>query len=473
MATVPQRSARSHRPIQSFNPRILVLGSTVQRASVTSYLWNDLPKQLNIGDFDVIVLNLVALSRQQTIFDVQPERLPSWQQMARFFFSPHSEIVCLGLPDADPFNSLYQSLTWWLPAMPDVVLEQGNIIQTISPEFDYYFDAVQSWFFYIQPRFKPHFLGLETYLRQIHPYANQLQVGLKAIARNRVQQPIAFQLMFRVTQVSQPSAWAKSLALPTTDGPAPTQPMLKSGKAIWLPPPTEISIDDAIDRLLQRRYGLLHETFRPPNWLTDFTLPRQRQLEAQLLSYHSQVDHLNQQIKTTQHQLEQVAAPVRLLCESNPNVLAQLVSNSLRNLGAQVSELKPDGQAVLRITTPHGQEGIMLVRARAEHISLLDLQELDRWVRDLMLHRGWHGKGLLLGNAFYGTSPQLRPDSFPPNCVRAAEQFGYGLISSTQLFQAIALHQNQQLALTQFWAALFNSSGICPLPDLQSPQQSS
>ncbi len=43
------------------NKRILVLGSAPHTRLVTAYTWDNLPKYLNVADYDVVILNLEPL----------------------------------------------------------------------------------------------------------------------------------------------------------------------------------------------------------------------------------------------------------------------------------------------------------------------------------------------------------------------------------------------------------------------------
>ncbi len=54
--TLDQEGANKHT-----NKRILVLGSAPHTRLVTAYTWDNLPKPLNIADYDVTILNLEPL----------------------------------------------------------------------------------------------------------------------------------------------------------------------------------------------------------------------------------------------------------------------------------------------------------------------------------------------------------------------------------------------------------------------------
>jgi hypothetical protein len=460
------------RTLQLAQKRILVLGSALHTQSVDAFAWNDLPGYLNVGDYDVIILNLVSFLEQQSSFGIRAERLPTWQQIARLLFSPNSEVICIGLPGVDANNSLYQSTTWWLPVTPEFVFNSGEVIRNVKPEFAYYFEHVRRWFFYATPSFKSHFMGLAGYLRVVHPWANNLQVGMGAIAHTRFNQPIAFKLIFRAGYVD------RSRALPARRGKdAGVEPLLTSGVAVWLPPPTEISADEAISLILRERYRRSVEV-ATPEWAATYQLPQQQAIAAQVNQRQQEIERLQQEIALAQKQLEATTSLNRLLYEQNQEALTLIVCDALRELGAQVSDAKigADGTpnaGIMRLTDPSGREGMLLVKTRAGELPLSDLRQLDQYVRDLMLNQNWRGKGILIANTHYTQPPEQRNEPFPSNCIRAAQQlFGYCLVTTTQLFQAIATHQRNELDSREFWNAIFEVNGVCPLPELSAQEVS-
>ncbi|MBD1868743.1 hypothetical protein H6F95_15775 [Cyanobacteria bacterium FACHB-471] len=460
------------RTLQLAQKRILVLGSALHTQSVDAFAWNDLPGYLNVGDYDVIILNLVSFLEQQSNFGIRAERLPTWQQIARLLFSPNSEVICIGLPGVDANNSLYQSTSWWLPVTPEFVFNSGEVIRNIKPEFAYYFEHVRRWFFYATPSFKSHFMGLAGYLRVVHPWANNLQVGMGAIAHTRFNQAIAFKLIFRAGYVD------RSRALPARRGKdAGVEPLLTSGVAVWLPPPTEISADEAISLILRERYRRAVDV-ATPEWVATYQLPQQQAIAAQVNERQKEIERLQQEIALAQKQLEATTSLNRLLYEQNQEALTLIVCDALRELGAQVSDAKIGADStssggIMHLTDPSGREGMLLVKTRAGELPLNDLRQLDQYVRDLMLNQNWRGKGILIANTYYTHPPEQRNEPFPSNCIRAAQQlFGYCLVTTTQLFQAIATHQRKELGSREFWNAIFEVNGVCPLPELSAQEVS-
>jgi hypothetical protein len=64
------------------------------------------------------------------------------------------------------------------------------------------------------------------------------------------------------------------------------------------------------------------------------------------------------------------------------------------------------------------------------------------------------------------TGVSNRGEPFPPNYIQAAKKFDLCLMTTTQLFKALYALQRGELNLDLFWDALFSTSGVCPLPDI-------
>jgi hypothetical protein len=52
--------------------------------------------------------------------------------------------------------------------------------------------------------------------------------------------------------------------------------------------------------------------------------------------------------------------------------------------------------------------------------------------------------------------------------VQTARQFDLRLMTTAQLFRALCTHQRGELDVAAFWDAVFNTNGVCPLPELES-----
>lgn len=68
---------------QQTDKRILVLGSAPHTRLVTAYVWDGLPKDLNIADYDVVILNFAPFLNKEFAHRIKQNTLISQMQYAR------------------------------------------------------------------------------------------------------------------------------------------------------------------------------------------------------------------------------------------------------------------------------------------------------------------------------------------------------------------------------------------------------
>ncbi len=436
------------------NQRILVLGSSPHTRSITSYNWDNLPNDLNVADYDVVILNLVPLLNKEFAQNLKLETLPSIEQFARLLFSYGSEIIVIGFPDIILGKNPYQNIKYWLPpAIPKFTYEQGEKICEIDPEFDYYFNYVKSWFFYINPDYQeeyPHY-PKENYLRLLDPQAHGLLYSVIPIAQTRFQKPIAFHLNFAARNLSNENI------------------VKESGNIIWLPLPTEISDYEAVNLILRKRYNLCLEQL-PPVWVENYKLPAQLPIEKTISQHKQEIQRLETELAKAQEDWKIAVRFRRLLYEQGEDGLEPVVREALRELGANVEDPPPkinreDG----KLTDPNGRKAILEIKGRTKSLQLGDVRQLDQWVRDALLsEENWEGKGILIANTYCNQPLEERDNAFPPNCIEKAKIAEQCLMTTTQLFRALCSHQRGELDQAAFWDIVFNTNGVCLLPEMEA-----
>lgn len=460
-------------PKEPSRKRILVLGSSPHTRLVDAYAWDKLPRQINVADYDVVILNFVPFLDKELAQGIQLDNLPSLEQFIRLIFSEGSEIIAIGVPGIRigpepaqlrriPLEGFW-SIAWWLPLFPDHKHEAGEEIRNIEPEFAYYFQYVRRWFFFATPQLSkiiPTYTDSPYYYRIIHPQCRGINARLKPIAQTRFQQPIAYELQIQGLQVVQSEDyWHGPL------GRHEMQPIMTSGRIIWLPPTTDISNYEAVSLILRERYGLGFEEVAPA-WVEVYKLPHQLPLEAEIDRLEQEIQALTEQLGTERHHLLEASRFRKLLYEQG-EALELVVRDALRELGAQVDDPKLRTHEDGRLIDPTGRQGMLEIKGRTGPLRLSDVRELDQWVRDGIANENWQSKGLLIANLGCGTPPLQRRDLFPLNCVRTGQQYGQCFITTTQLFRALCSHQRGELDLTAFWDTIFSTNGVCLLPELE------
>lgn len=439
--------------------RILVLGTLHRAKNVTAYTWDDLPQSLNVSDYDVVILNLVPLARE--IFSTETKnQLPSWQQFARLLFSPESEIIAIGVPGAyirgpdadDPViarrlplgGSSLGTVTWWLPVRPHTVQEEGTEIRNVDPSFTYYFQHVRNWKFFARNEiYHDQYPNPRDFIAIADQGANDLLISFKPIAETRTQHAIAFELQLQAIRQTRPPREYEPFVTPTTE------PLKTSGKVIWLPPTTAISDSQAVDLILQERYGVqLNRDV--PDWIENYKLPKQEQIEAQIAQreqeIHRLIQSLTEEITLVRDQLQSVTRFQQILYEQGENDLEPPVRDALRELGAHVEEPKRRGREDGRLTDLYSRKGMLEIKGHKGALRVEDVRQLPDWCRDAEANESWSSKGIIIANLYCTLSPQERAQKrqseiFPPNCVQVAKNFNICLMTTTQLFRALCEHR--------------------------------
>lgn len=422
--------------------RILVLGSTPHTRNVTAYTWDNLPPDLNVADYDVVILNLAAFEDVELYKQVH-DKLPKPAQFLRHIFSPNSEIIAVG-----QLRIPGRHFDWWLPVKPNFFPESGTEIREVETQFDYYFKHVKGWKSHIGAN--SEFEEAVSEIALVEPNAKAVRLLIYPIAQTRFKMPIAFRAEFETKGGSS---------------------LRRTTNVFCLPAPTEISPQEAINLILKHRYGLLLEV-EAPDWTADHKLPNQIPVEAEISEYVGEIERLNTALRIAKERLHHESRFVKLLYEPEA-ALEPIVYDALTYLKAQVQVPQIPGREDGRLIDPCGRKGLLEIKSKTQSVGMRDIRQLDHWLREAIAEEEWDGKGIMVANIQYHLPPAARGKYYPDDCIRVAKQFGLALLTTTQLFQAICSYQEGHLDVQEFWDIVFNSNGLCDLPDLEFKEAAS
>lgn len=225
---------------------------------------------------------------------------------------------------------------------------------------------------------------------------------------------------------------------------------------------------DAVELILRERYALGVEQ-APPDWVQMYPLPNEGPFEEEIRRHELEVLDLQEQLSLAHRRLDEQQRFRGLLYEQGEEVLEPIVRDALRALGAHVQEPQQRGREDGRLTDPFGRSAMLEIKGRSGVLRLSDVRQLQDWTSDAVAQEDWSGKGILIANLRCSDPPNERSDVFPDNAKQAAERFQQCLFTTTQLFRALRAHQRGELALQDFWDTIFNTEGVCELPDLEEP----
>ncbi|MGD2165641.1 MAG: hypothetical protein PVH50_08930 [Anaerolineae bacterium] len=433
--------------------RILVLGSAPHSRFVTTYCWDSLPEDLNVADYDLVILNLVPLLKRGFAKSINLKTLPSSRSFSRLLFSEGSEIVAIGTPGLKIGDNPYRDNTWWLPITPKSVWDGGEAIRNVDPAFEFYFRHVRNWFFHFTLQYENPDTQ-EAYLKAARPDLNGLEAEVVPIAETRFQRPVALKLSF-VAHGAEAYRGKKALDIPT-------EPK-RSGEVIWLPPATEISPYEAVNLILQQRYGLALE-HSPPEWVLGYKLPQQLPIEEEIERPEEEIKRLDEELKEQRNLLAEAKRFQGLLYEQGEDVLEPVVRQAFRELGAEVYDPEQPGGDDGRMTDPLGHKYTLEIKGRTGALKLDDVRQLRQWVDDAEAYRDWRSKGLLVANLWCSDPPNQRERLVPRRQARTAKGWNQCVLTTAQLFRALGDHQRGELDFTGFWNSVFETNGVSSLP---------
>jgi len=155
-----------------------------------------------------------------------------------------------------------------------------------------------------------------------------------------------------------------------------------------------------------------------------------------------------------------------MLYETGEDVLEPVVRDTLRELEAEVEDPKERGKEDGRVVDPTGRNAMLEIKGPKGTLRLRDVRQLFDWMNDANFKEGWTGKGILIVNAYHDTPLEQRVEPFPDPCIKSAERLELCLMTTSQLFRTLVVHQHGELDTNEFWDIVFNTNGVCSLPDV-------
>jgi len=444
--------------------RILVIGSRPTAQAVDSFEWDVLPVDLNVADYDVVIMDLVPLEDEALRRQIDIERMPPPAQFARLIFSD-AELVFIGLPHLRIGNNPHVELPGpYLPAFPTVVFESGQLIDVVIPETEPYFELVDSYSFHASEPFLSYSSdSSKAFIAAVNPAADAFEPVFVPLARTRFGAAVGFTLAFLLGRRAEGGEYIQGRRY--QPGEAISVGCARS--VLWLPAATRVSPSGAVDRLLASRYGLAAQAPEPA-WLNDILLPAEIPIRGEIAALTKQRSEVSSQIDRASVDLIRERQFLQLLYEQGEDVLEPVVREALRHLGADVEDPTVKGREDGRLTDPRERSGILEIKGRTGSLRLSDVRELDQWVRDSLIEEGRRSKGILIFNGFSNLNPADRPDPFPSNCVQAAERSGIVLLTTRQVLEALTRLQVGKLNVDEYWDAVFGEDGVSQLPEFTS-----
>jgi len=235
-----------------------------------------------------------------------------------------------------------------------------------------------------------------------------------------------------------------------------------SGLIVWLPPPTEISPDEAISLIIRNRYGI-RQLDPEPDWMDAYRTPDEIVAGGEVSAADAAVAVARAVLGQAQAAAE-LAARWRPLLYAQGDPLHDLVHAALNELGAELEPYEDVGRDG-KFTCPAGRRGVLEVRGSkgyfgADHVRAAADRRHFAHTRD-----GWDAKAVLVANMRRLVDPAERADAYHPNALDDAGRLGVSVLTTGQVYRALADKQSGGFHQGAFWDAVMKADGMCKLPE--------
>ena len=429
----------------------LVVGSTGHGRQVKAYPWDELSQDVNIGDFDIVILNFAAFYDKALAAGLPLDRLPSRKVMARVLFSPNTEIIAIGDPRTvigDERSTHYRA-DYWLPYRLGIENDSGTSYTVLAEQWQPYFHGLSRWRWIATGECEPSVYDATEYISPAVRTANSLAIRFEPIALSRTQQAIATEVRIQAWHANHRGQ----------------QLLAESCPVFWIPASDKIPVIEGIDVILRERYGVAEETHQPA-WVADYALPSVAPIQAEIGELKRKRAAIDRQISEAQIRKADAERPNLLLYENGKDVLEPIVRKVLGELGARVEDPEREGVEDGRLFRD-GHAGVVEIKGRRGPIKQDDVRQVVQWAADARGHHGLNFKPIIIGNPYCATPPVDRGDPFAPNAKTYAENSGVVLVTTSQLYEALRRQQEGGFDENGFWETIFATVGLAHISQVQ------
>ncbi len=454
---------------QSRPRRHLVLGSDGHGHGVRSHRWDKLPNELNVADYDVVVLNFATFENQELAEGFPQERLPSVESMARLVFSG-AEVIAIGDPSALigslPENPLTRAIEtrdrcdYWLPVEISVEENSGTQYDVDGKEWAAYFEHLSRWRWIATGAAPSRYYHPTEYLQPVTDKAHTLFVAFEPVATTRFGRQIALRVHLRAIRYGR---FLESYSGMPEGDPSSAELVLEASSVFWLPPPDRVSVEEAVDTILAERYGIAREV-RLPDWAQAYSLPAQASIASEIALMEQERQDVEQRMSEARSRAAEAARARLLLYGSGENDFESIVRDTLRELGAGVEDPEAKGIEDGKLIRDEGQ-AVLEIKGRTGPISLQDVRQVVQWTTDATAKDSISYKPLIVGNPQCDKPLEERGEVLAPNAAAYAENTDVCVVTTTQLFEALRRKHDGIFDEPRFWKAVFGTIGVTRLDE--------
>jgi hypothetical protein len=432
--------------------KILVIGSINHRLADKCISWKEmksLPDKIPyLGDFHILIINLQTLlesdldEKMKKVFDKMREEINE-------IIWANTSIICITAPTIKmKLNNLfipnYDSISNydWCPFNLYFTKKEGESFgkeDRLTEILPKYSKHIKKW---------SHFLenyDLGKYKPQKRKYAKIL---IASLLTNLANKRLAFVVAFK--------EYNKYSIIGTTY----KKDEIHSNPIFFLPPTTEISIEEAIDYLLEEIRGVTKESVLP-KWAENIKIYGEEELLKKIKEKEELERKLKNELEKDKLELSKLIKFKKLLT-TNGEELENIVEETFKLLGVEVKN-GPKGKEDKIIIDPDTNSEIPVEITGAKYsIPEKKLNQLiGRLVDEERIEKiKCKCRGILIGNHYKEIELQERGRPFESEVIKKAEVFKIGLLSTIELLKAVnAKLSGEEDKIKKFIKAIFNTPG--------------
>ena len=414
--------------------RILILGQSRAPRGVVAHAWSDLPSDLNVADFNIVLMDLSTLDASPSKSDV--ERI-SGARMARLLFRSESRVYVLDAFGPDwRTNVEVMARLWWLPVQVDVVRDRGGDISTVATNWTWFFRPGTGYHQFVS---SIKVLQDYGYVREAGYSVGDLSGSFEAIASTGFGRPIALLVQLSIFEGMQV--------------------VRRSQPLILLPKPDGISTDECVAGIFERELGIPFAEAEP-EWAAPYVLPTEEKAMALVTASSGRVDDAEAELASAELNLR-VERRWRPLLFGAHQQLHDIVVDALCKLGASVLDREERFQDDGRLFAPSGAGVILEITGLTKGLSMDKVRQLASWRNKALIEDAWEAKALLVVNAERGTHPSERSGALPESALAEARRLDVAVLTTLQIFHALSEAQQSSFEPDAWWFAVISTSGAC------------
>jgi len=416
----------------------------------------------NLADFDTVVVEscslvdilLEAVGESRKVCE---SRIETVRERLRKLLKSGGDVYAIVAPPAyekleeRPFIRRLGNEKW-LPIPLEMMAEPCDTKREVDDAWKRYFDIV---------RRVSHVFGEDiedlSEISAEHKGECHIQVWVYALARNRQGQPLGVITGYSAHPYGKTSSgkrredWQQA-------------PAVSSGRLVLLPPPTEVSLQEGIQILLEDFCGVEPRSL-PPSWAVGISMPNDEDFVEAIAKAEGDKQRVEETLRDLLAKKEHRDSFKALLYEQSAP-LQDKCRETFEAVGISTSDSPVSDEFLIHCGA---EKALVEVTGTKKSIAHRDLSQLHKDIANYFTETKAEIKGVLVGNAWKDIPLEERDTAdrpnFPNDVVRFATNHGIALVSGIELFRAYCAFLEGRLDGKTVFERLMKAAGIFKLAE--------